>query len=330
MLPTIRLHDKINTNAVEIHTTDFYFQNVNNIQTSGASCDYYSQGILDNFERLAKQQNISLEAFMVMEPPVVAPHLYRALPKLTKFFKRVYVHNVHGDGYSLKGVDKDRLHKFYYPIPYRDVLENFWTNAARMNRVVVINSNHNPILYGLRHFIFKMPQSELYSKRMEAVAGLAKLDAVELYGPRWEKWWSPVSMWRPYWKHRGSLMSVYKGVCRSKHEVLSHYKFCLCFENMYMDGYVTEKIFDCLYAGTIPLYLGAKNIADLIPPEVYIDCRKYSSRVEMWEDLKKIPDSQAQTMREAGRCFLRSEAGLRYYNSLENVFACEPKNSTST
>jgi len=49
----------------------------------------------------------------------------------------------------------------------------------------------------------------------------------------------------------------------NKLEVLSKYKFCICFENAYdIDGYVTEKIWDCLQAGTIPIYIG-ENI--LVP-----------------------------------------------------------------
>lgn len=40
-----------------------------------------------------------------------------------------------------------------------------------------------------------------------------------------------------------------------------------------MTGYMTKKLFDCLYVGTIPLHLGAPDISSLIPPEAYIDCR---------------------------------------------------------
>ena len=315
---TARLRDKFDKLDIEIHTADYYFKNKTWIERENASCDYYSLGILENFEALGQRKNINLQAFVVMEPPVVAPHLYLALPRLTKYFKRVYVSNIHGDGYSLDGVNREKLHKFYWPVPFNDVLEKFWNNTDRMNRVVAISSNHNPMLYNLRHFILRKPQSELYSKRIEAVAALSKSGVVDLYGPRWGVWWSPFSMWRPYWKNRNALMSVYKGVCRSKHEVLSHYRFSLCFENMYMTDYITEKIFDCIYAGTIPLYLGAKNISDLIPPNVYVDCRNYSSWDGMWESVREMPDSRIQDMKEAGRVFVR-KYGLRYYNSLEEI-----------
>ena len=35
--------------------------------------------------------------------------------------------------------------------------------------------------------------------------------------------------------------------------------------------YVTEKIYDCLLAGTVPIYLGTTDIAEFVPPGSYID-----------------------------------------------------------
>lgn len=115
-------------------------------------------------------------------------------------------------------------------------------------------------------------------------------------------------------------MSIYKGACQSKYEVLSQYAFALCFENMAMESYITEKIFDCLYAGTIPIYLGAKDIADLIPEGVYIDFRKFSSWQEMHDRIMTMPEESIGEMREAGRRFIQSEQGMKYHDSLIAIF----------
>lgn len=40
---------------------------------------------------------------------------------------------------------------------------------------------------------------------------------------------------------------------------MSNYKFAICPENMDTEGYVTEKIFDAILAGCIPIYNGSKN-----------------------------------------------------------------------
>ena len=97
------------------------------------------------------------------------------------------------------------------------------------------------------------------------------------------------------------------------------YYFCLCFENMRMDGYVTEKLFDCLYAGTIPLYLGAGDITSYVPAKAFIDCRNFSN----WEDLRvyvlSLSQSEIDAMRDAGKDFMESDEILPFFNSFENI-----------
>ncbi|NOT15298.1 MAG: hypothetical protein HOP21_06905 [Methylotenera sp.] len=306
LAPFIRLRDTLMQQGVVMHTADQLVQQVVDEQV----CDYYSLGVLDNYELLKTRKNVSLKAFVIFEPPVVAPKLYQALPDLTAAFKHVYVHNVEGDGYSIKGVDRSKLRKLYWPQPHKDVLLPFWNQEDRLRRMVMINGNHKPTSF----------EGELYSRRIEALAALAKFGKVDLYGRGWERWWSRNSLWLPYWLHRRELMSIYKGPCLSKYEVLCRYEFALCFENMAMKGYVTEKIFDCLYAGTIPLYLGATDISDLIPDDAYIDCRQFASWEQMQEVLMSMSESKISAIKEAGREFLQSGKGMKYYDALLNIF----------
>ncbi|KAL2927587.1 putative fucosyltransferase-like protein [Bienertia sinuspersici] len=50
-----------------------------------------------------------------------------------------------------------------------------------------------------------------------------------------------------------------------KVETLKRYKFSLAFENSNEEDYVTEKFFQSLVAGTIPVVVGAPNIQDFVP-----------------------------------------------------------------
>lgn len=306
LAPFIRLREALAQQGISLHTADRLLER----EAQDKASDYYSLGVVQNYERLRTQAGVKLRAFVIFEPPVVDPRLYRALPELTHAFERVYVHNTEGDGYSLKGVDQSRLRKLYWAQPHKDVLTDFWGREERIRRIVMINGNHKPVSYN----------NELYSKRIDALASLAKYGNVDLYGRGWERWWSRSSMWIPYWRHRKTLMSIYKGACRSKYEVLCQYDFALCFENMEMKGYITEKIFDCFYAGTIPLYWGAKDITVLIPEETYVDCRKFSSWGEMREKVMGMSSLEIQAMRAAGRAFIQGEQGLKYYNSLIEIF----------
>lgn len=293
---------------IAVHTADFLIKKNHQDLQKG---DYYSLGILDSFERILVEKSARLAAFLIMEPPVVAPELYAALPRLAEVFEKIYIYNTNGDGYSLNGVDRSKLYKMYYPIPYNDVLNQYWGNSKRKKRIVIINGCHNP----------RARSREQYSLRIQAMTDLSNVGVVDLYGKGWNRWWSRSAFWLPYWKNFSALMSIYKGECTSKFEVLQNYEFCLCFENMSMDGYITEKIFDCLYAGTIPLYMGAPDILDYIPEDVFVDCRKYLTWKEMWDDVSTMPANKIESMKIAGRCFLQGDVAKKFYNSIAHI--CE-------
>ncbi len=54
--------------------------------------------------------------------------------------------------------------------------------------------------------------------------------------------------------------------------VLAHYKYTLSFENCIEEDYVTEKFYDALQVGSIPIVRGAPNIGQYAPdPDSYID-----------------------------------------------------------
>lgn len=303
--PFHRMRSYLVERGISVNTADLMLRGKDVAEIN----DYSSFGALREWGQLKDKGNVFLRSFVIMEPPLIAPDLYEALPQLTANFDEVFVHNAVGDGYSMDGVDQSKLRKLYWPQPYFGVIEKFWSVENRLNRIVVINGNHKP----------RSAVNELYSKRILAMAALSKFDAIDLYGRGWGRWWSRNSLWAPYWLNLRKLMSIYKGACSSKYETLSKYRFCLCFENMQMTGYVTEKIFDSLYAGTIPLYLGAPDIISLIPADAYIDCRKFSSWKEMWFEINRMTDSEVNVMREAGRRFLGSDEFKKYYNSLQEI-----------
>ena len=303
--PSVRLKRNALELGYSINTADYMRSDLPVSEPAA----YFSMGILTNYKHLIGNPNIKLEGFVIMEPPAVAPHLYRALPELSKYFEKIFMSNIEGDGYSLLNVDQSKLKKFYWPQPFDHVLEQHWSMTARQNRIVVINGNHIP----------RSLNRQLYGKRIEAMCALSSTNKVDLYGHGWSKWWSHRSMWPPYWLNFKTLKSIYRGSCASKYEVLGGYNFCLCFENMAMSGYVTEKIFDCLYAGCIPIYLGAPNIEEQVPRGTFIDAREFKDWQSLADKVFNMPDTEITKMRNAGRAFIEGREFLKYYNSMEHI-----------
>jgi hypothetical protein len=59
---------------------------------------------------------------------------------------------------------------------------------------------------------------------------------------------------------------------------LRHYPFAFAFENVGEADYVTEKVWNALEAGAVPVYWGAPNVADFLPhPSAILDVREYDS-----------------------------------------------------
>lgn len=296
-----------NKQGLDVHTADYLFEIVARGEPPPRS-RYYSLGSLDNFRKILGLKNVKLESIAIFEPPIIDSRPYEILPELTSTFKNVFVHNISGDGYSLTDVNQSRLRKLYWPLYRKQVIEEHWQNKKRLNRIVVINGNHRPI----------NRNGELYSSRIKAMKSFAKYSCIDLYGRGWSSWYSRSSMWMPYWLNYRTLMSIYKGHCESKYEILSKYKFSLCFENMVMDGYVTEKIFDCFYAGTIPLYLGARDIEKLVPVDTFIDCREFSCWDDLYDFIMSLSDRDIEIMKFKGKEFMRSDLALEHYNFLKN------------
>lgn len=47
--------------------------------------------------------------------------------------------------------------------------------------------------------------------------------------------------------------------------LLCRYKFCVAMENSIRQDYMTEKMWDALAAGCVPIYLGSSNAPQIIP-----------------------------------------------------------------
>ncbi|XP_057819778.2 alpha-(1,4)-fucosyltransferase [Cryptomeria japonica] len=72
------------------------------------------------------------------------------------------------------------------------------------------------------------------------------------------------------------------------HCAMSHYKFVLAIENTMTESYVTEKLFYALDVGAVPIYFGAPNVLDFVPPKSIIDGSKFSSLESLASYVKRV------------------------------------------
>lgn len=115
-------------------------------------------------------------------------------------------------------------------------------------------------------------------------------------------------------------MSVpnYLGVTHDKLTTLSKYQFALCFENnhhpLWSAGYVTEKIFDCFHALTIPVYLGAADIASRVPLDCFIDYRAFNTLDQLHDHLVGLSPAECMAYRQNILRFLREHRATERYS----------------
>lgn len=226
--------------------------------------------------KIYPRENLFLQ---INEPPTVNSASYDV--RYHKFFNRILTWND-----SL--VDGEVYYKFFIP-QYKPKNIN-WIAAKDKKFLTMIVANKSS----------KFAQ-ELYSARKDVIEFFEgkKECSFDLYGIGWEK----------------CGYKNYKGRIEKKLATLSQYKFSICFENVKdIPGYITEKIFDCFFAGTVPVYLGADNIKEYIPENTFIDARKFHSKDEMLDYLSQISDAQYESMQKYIFEYLNSD-------QFENTFS---------
>ncbi len=318
--PWVYLRDWFRQRGVRVTTAD---RLLSGEQRSDVEV-YVSFGIQDNCRALAEQGDVVMSAFFAFEGPIVEPAIYKNLSWVADCVKRVYSFS---DAESLAPfltgtVD---LLPFCLPTPVDGVDEELWDNRER-EFLVMINGNKLPRVY----------LNELYTERMRAVEFFGRTDEIDLYGIGWDvppyrmgKTWMPYTLQRAHRALQAARDRVrpdallaaarrrWRGAVDSKCRTLAGYTFAICFENQILNGWITEKIFDCFHAGTVPVYLGAPDVEDHIPADCYVDMRRFGGYDELREHLKALRQTEIDAYRRAARDYLGSE---RFYPFSKQAF----------
>lgn len=220
------------------------------------------------------------------EPPVTQPSNSSDYdPRWRDYCSKIFVML---DGY----LASPGYHKFFYPQARLEPLSSAMPFEHK-KLCAMINGNksspHAHELYSLRRQFAKYCEHNIPQD-------------FDLYGPGW-----PPS-------------SIYKGSVPSKLALLQRYKFCFCIENSsHTPGYITEKIFDCLRAGCIPIYQGSEPLDHYIPADCYVNPSHFASFDELIAFLRQFTEKDYAQFLQARDAFLISDQA--FYFSCE--YFCE-------
>lgn len=190
-----------------------------------------------------------------------------------------------------KLVDKKKYFKILLPKSSAGI-ETKPKEFSKKKFLVIINKNTLPF------FPFQILNSfgrELYSDRIKSMEFFEHSipDKFFIYGRGWNKP-KKYNLSEKIFGFKKYLN--YKGEVDNKIKLLSNFKYCLCFENLTdVNGYITEKIFDCLKAKCIPVYWGATDIEKYIPENCFIDYRRFENYQKLLDYLNSIDEKVYNT-----------------------------------
>jgi len=282
------------------------------------TCDLFeSKGISPKEAILITEQWSPYTARLILRgalPGIVISHetlfswsFYSNLRKISSLYQHVFVF----EG-ARKWVDESRarFYKLYYPQAMRGVVDIGipWGNK----RFMVLISSNNPPPAGFRYRLACLREpalrNDLHAERLRATAHFSHNPGFHLYGRNW-------ATQQPWLSNdlKEAVARCYQGECEDKVATLAQYRFAICFENLRFSGYVTEKIFDCFFAGCIPVYYGAPDIERYVPKETFVDLRQFNTYEELAAFLAVMTPEQASRYLKAASAFLDSPAFEPFY-----------------
>jgi len=324
---------EIKENNYEIVWADTAIENINNGDWNAKDVLIIQEMSSKNGKILEKLGSIPFLC-MCFEGPFIGHWFYEKINKFGKKFNKILIFD---DQYHSIQFDKKKILNLGFPCVDENQLNNsFQTlNKQQWDRkklIVGIWSNKHyslhlkKIINHLKKFHFKYLILEIISKilsktykknlknqiidkRNQVFLNLSALNNFDLFGRGWSDSIEMPS--KIYKKIQKFKKNIYDGNDQkfkklSKKEIFSNYKFCLCFENSISRSYVTEKIFDCLNAKVIPIYLGAPNINEFLPKECFIDFREFNDEKNLNNFLTNMNVDDANKYLDAAYNFLCS------------------------
>ena len=273
-------------------------------------------GRKSQFEEAGKKARPGVPfVLQVLESPVVTPQSF--VEKNRRNFDAVVSYE--------PGLD-ERRKQFSYYLPNNAQVTAVEVPFAQRRCAVMVNSNRVEGLFAMRQPgieglpgigrylsgwelpLFRATNGELYSWRRSLARASDEFTppVVDVFGPGWK---GEQISWNPLYPNRPFRCAVNGQRREGKHQLVSQYRFGIGVENFRGNlGYISEKIFDVLLAGSVPVYLGEERITGYVPKSAFVDAREFRNQKELLLYLRSCSQMEWEAMREAGREYLQSKA----------------------
>lgn len=235
---------------------------------------------------------------LLMEPSVVLPGQYNK--DIWDQFDHVftlYDTLVEKHGFTKYLLPRQGFHPWFGESTDTNITEDFserhrkYPLLGRKEAICMVNGNKRSSVPG-----------ELYSKRIEAALWFHFNSSTpfDVYGF--------IPFFLP--NYNGQIQN------NKKLNLLSRYKYSLCFENtgdpVLARGYV-DKILDSMETRTLPVYLGCPDIEKYIPKTCFIDFRDFADYAELDRYLRSISNKEYEAYIDNIDTWVNS-GGLRPYS----------------
>lgn len=314
------LKEEVSELGLYMHTADVYLERRSEFDSAFCITDMQSR-------HTATLLNLGVTPLIrySLESPIIAKRFYFGLRRRAKQYKHHFLFEAAKNRVEKGG---SQFHRMYYPVcSAPDVNTCSWEEKRLL---VLMNSNkramdtekasvgqllkawYSKTSYALLRNIDPMLSGpELYKTRIEMIGHFGGKGQLDLFGFGWENKIAgfPANYTEAAKNaYRGSVALSWK----AKLDTLAQYRFCICFENFGSPGYVTEKINDCILAGTVPIYLGAPDIADYVPEGCFLAYDPKLGPAALEKQLMGISEDQYHNMLQAGKAYLSGPGFQRF------------------
>lgn len=217
---------------------------------------------------------------LIFEPPIIEPKAFT--DRFADQFSAIYY-------MTDRAVDGGQRRKLHFPHRLEPIAH--WPQFEEKQLCTLVAGNHTSSF-----------ANSLYAERANAIAFFEEShpDSFGFYGRGWSEDGHP----------------CYLGSVDDKLEAMSHFRFSICYENSIDEGNLTEKIFDSMCAGCVPVYWGDPQVTRWVPSDCFIDRTAFETPRSLFDHLASMEKEEYEGYLARIRAYLAGEkAQVRSKNS---------------